>query len=409
MKLIMFKGGVETLEFFSMEMSEYFCEKGYEIFWYNLLLGASEEIRLREFIERNRHEKLIAITFNYEGIAGEDGLYNDNKNIWDENNIRVINIVVDHPLYYHKYLELIPKDYYQINIDRKHVEYIRHFYPEIKNVSFLPTAGTNLNKNHNILEDKDYLSMDERPYDIVFVGNFTPNSILKKYIENMGEPYTSFYNSALTYAINNPKKSIDEIGHFFLTKEIPAITDLEFREAMQTFMYVDLSVRFHYRELMIKALLNCGFNLVVVGEGFNYMNLESRKNLIELGGGDTQKCLKAISQAKIALNVMPWFKDGSHDRIYSSMLNGAVVLTDSSKYLDEEVLTRDNSIVYDLDMLYSYEKSGFDLTVLRDFSEKIRHLLNDKKRLSKMANTAFKQASTRDTWEMRAKEIENFF
>ena len=91
------------------------------------------------------------------------------------------------------------------------------------------------------------------------------------------------------------------------------------------------------------------------------------------------------------------------------MLNGAVVLTDSSKYLDEEVLTRDNSIVYDLDMLYSYEKSGFDLTVLRDFSEKIRHLLNDKKRLSKMANTAFKQASTRDTWEMRAKEIEKFF
>ena len=75
MKLIMFKGGVETLEFFSMEMSEYFCEKGYEIFWYNLLLGASEEIRLRDFIEQNRHEKLIAITFNHEGIAGEEVLF----------------------------------------------------------------------------------------------------------------------------------------------------------------------------------------------------------------------------------------------------------------------------------------------------------------------------------------------
>lgn len=32
----MFKGGVETLEFFSVEIAEYLESKGYEIFWYNL-------------------------------------------------------------------------------------------------------------------------------------------------------------------------------------------------------------------------------------------------------------------------------------------------------------------------------------------------------------------------------------
>lgn len=35
----MFKGGVETLEFFSVEIAEYLESKGYEIFWYNLLLS----------------------------------------------------------------------------------------------------------------------------------------------------------------------------------------------------------------------------------------------------------------------------------------------------------------------------------------------------------------------------------
>ena len=39
MKLIMFMGGVETLEYFSMEIANYLDEKGYEIFWYNLLVG----------------------------------------------------------------------------------------------------------------------------------------------------------------------------------------------------------------------------------------------------------------------------------------------------------------------------------------------------------------------------------
>ena len=38
-RIIMFKGGVETLEFFSVEIAEYLESKGYEIFWYNLLLS----------------------------------------------------------------------------------------------------------------------------------------------------------------------------------------------------------------------------------------------------------------------------------------------------------------------------------------------------------------------------------
>ena len=38
-RIIMFKGGVETLEFFSVEIAEYLESKGYEILWYNLLLS----------------------------------------------------------------------------------------------------------------------------------------------------------------------------------------------------------------------------------------------------------------------------------------------------------------------------------------------------------------------------------
>ena len=33
--VIMFKGGVETLEFFSVEISRYLPEDEYDVFWYN--------------------------------------------------------------------------------------------------------------------------------------------------------------------------------------------------------------------------------------------------------------------------------------------------------------------------------------------------------------------------------------
>ena len=436
MKLIMFKGGVETLEYFSIEMAEYWSDKGYEIFWYDLLVGESEAKRLCKFIIQNKKDKFIAFTFNHEGLAGEDGIYWRNndftsdsvwngydikvknirdeqnkkfKNIWDEYNIKVINMVVDHPLYYHKYHRFLPKDYYQINIDRKHVEYMRHFYPEIKNVFFLPTAGMFLNKNYDILPDMNYLPMNKRPYDIVFTGNFTPKSILRKNIEEMGQDYVDFYENVLDEMIDNPNMSIEEIGHKCLKIEIPKITKKEITEVFPTFMYVDLAVRFHYRELIIKALAECGFKITTVGEGFEFMNIDNKANLNNLGGGNTDKCLKCINQGKISLNIMPWFKDGAHDRIFTSMLNGAVLLTDSSKYLDEKVLRNDNSYRYNLSMLREYERSGFDISVLKDFKENVSDLLADDEKLSKMADIAFVDANPIHTWQNRAEQIEKDF
>lgn len=46
--------------------------------------------------------------------------------------------------------------------------------------------------------------------------------------------------------------------------------------------------------------------------------------------------MQAMRDARIALNVMPWFKDGAHDRVFTAMLQGTAALTDDSRYLREE-------------------------------------------------------------------------
>ena len=45
---------------------------------------------------------------------------------------------------------------------------------------------------------------------------------------------------------------------------------------------------------------------------------------------------------------MPWFKDGAHDRVFNSILNGTVSVTDTSKYLCWELKEGQGVCYYDL-------------------------------------------------------------
>ncbi|MEI3201212.1 MAG: hypothetical protein V8S21_04415 [Lachnospira eligens] len=67
-----------------------------------------------------------------------------------------------------------------------------------------------------------------------------------------------------------------------------------------------------------------------------------------------------ISQAKISLNVMPWFKKGAHDRVFNTMLNGGVALTDTSLFYENTFADGENVLFYSLEDLRDYEKSGYD-------------------------------------------------
>lgn len=48
--IIMFKGGVETLEYFSMEMARTFEENGFKIYWFDLIFEQESAKKLKSFI-----------------------------------------------------------------------------------------------------------------------------------------------------------------------------------------------------------------------------------------------------------------------------------------------------------------------------------------------------------------------
>ena len=397
--VIMFKGGVETLEFFSVEISRYLPEDEYDVFWYDLFMSESSFVHLLEIYNTHKDEEFVVLTFNFEGLEGETGLYQKlNWNFWDYSGIKVVNIVVDHPLYYHKYLATRPQNYVQIDIDKVHMEYMNRFYPDVKTL-FMASAGTEVNKDRKAYEKGVYIPVKDRPMDIIFTGNYTPKHILRKQIDNLEQDYIDFYEKVLSDIINHPDMTIDEAVEKHLREEFIDLTDEQLCNCMPGMMYADLNVRFHYRELAIRALVDSGLKVNTYGEGYNYIVCEHPENIIQHGSANSQQCLDNISQAKISLNVMPWFKKGAHDRVFNSCLNGAVCLTDSSSYLDEIFTDGKDILFYDLNMLKDYEMSGYDYKVIEPMIKRVRELLMDDTALQSIADNAYELCRMEHTWE----------
>ena len=81
-RIIMVIGGVETLEYFSYQMGKTFEKEGYLIYYYDLKNIKENTRKLRKFI---RVGETVLLTFNFEGLSKEPGLYKNGIGyVWEE-------------------------------------------------------------------------------------------------------------------------------------------------------------------------------------------------------------------------------------------------------------------------------------------------------------------------------------
>lgn len=125
-KVVLFTGDTETLAYFSRRLMEYFSSRKKQVFLFDFEEELSSFLKLSWFLEPGN---TVMVTFNFIGFCGEDIFIEKNgMSIWDNRKIPCINIVVDHPFYYHKFCPLLPKRYVQFSIDRDHQNYLERFF-----------------------------------------------------------------------------------------------------------------------------------------------------------------------------------------------------------------------------------------------------------------------------------------
>lgn len=402
-KLIIFcEHAVETLTYFSRQLAQVFLEWGYEVFWLDFDMLALEAWKLKQAVEE---KEAVLITFNFIGLSWEEELWEFDEEgqpstcIWEQLGIHCINIMVDHPIYYYKALLKTVPDMQTFCIDRDHVAYMKRFYPQIP-CEFLPLAGNLMEgaglANNQLIETvmEPYSEWEKRPYPLVFTANYIPLANIENQLNQLEPEYRDFYYEIIDAFIRQPEKDLLSVIEPYMRREIPDITDQGLRDAMNTMQAVDLWIRTYFREKTVRILSESGLSVQIYGQDWDRVSWKHPGNLSVSGKAvHSIDCVQAMAQAKMALNTMPWFKDGAHDRVFTAMLQGTVALTDDSRYLRENFKDKETLVFYSLN----------ELDKLPGIVE---GLLKEPERLYEVAGQAKDVAQRFHTWRQRAEILQ---
>ncbi len=416
-RIVFCENAVETLTYFSRQLAQAFASWGYECFWMDFEKLGLSAWKLRQEVAERKKETVL-LTFNFIGLSGEAELWETDDagepvvSLWDKLGIRCLSLMVDHPIYYYQALQIPPADLQTFCVDRDHVAYMHRFYQEIP-CSFLPLAGNcligcdapaaDLYADHEgglFEQEPDVQALYEqwlkRPYPLVFTANYVPLSNIDRQLARMGPEYRNFYYEMIESFVQDPKQELFTCIEKYLRREMPDLSDAELCAGMSSMPAVDLWVRTYFREKTVRILAQGGIEVHLFGKDWEQIVCDCPRALISAGRMVTSAdCVQAMAQAKLALNTMPWFKDGAHDRIFTAMLQGTASLTDDSVYLRER-FTHMDTIVY------------YDLSRLEELPEQVGILLREPERLFAVSCRGKAAAQQLDQWKNRAQLLRQY-
>lgn len=288
--------------------------------------------------------------------------------------VKLWHIILDHPLYHNSVLKQPLKNMRVVCLDETHAEYIRKYYSHIKEVIVMPLPADTA---------KSLVPYNERSRDVLFTGTYTSSedivalamrgggdSVEIKNFQTMHkEPAQEFINSMQIfnkmagYLLENPCETIEK-AYTFALGDITDETALKetaaaFADGLELNFWADMFIRAVIREELLMEMLRNGIDVDIFGHGWekfvekcgNVEKSEGRfKGKINICGEvDYRQLSELYADTKIALNVLPWFKAGQHDRIALAMCNGCVCVTDESIYLEKKFVDGENIFMYSLE------------------------------------------------------------
>lgn len=386
MRFVLFYSGVESFNYFTDRIEEELTKRGHDCFILSLNnMSAPGEHSFAEFTRFLSAKADAAIAFD--GLGMKEDIFIE---LWDSMNTLAVNILMDHPLRFHPTMQKHPKNYIQFCCDRNHVEYVRRYFSEaVPAVEFMPHAGTDMG-------EPDLTGYKERPYDVLFSGTFYEpqtylNQIDKEFEKN--ELLREFYYNLSEYMIANHSVTTEQA-----VLNLAAEMDLQLNTGQLKTMFacaepIDWMARMYYRKKVIQLIADAGTEIWLLGRGWeNHPCANSANVHIISDRVPFRETLPIMNQAKINLNVMPWFKDGTHDRIFNVFLQGSLALTDTSLWLSENFQNKRDIVYYGLDKL-------------EEVQELVHYYLKNPDEAVEVIQNGFEIVRTKYTWNNIVEQI----
>ncbi len=370
-KLIICYGWFRILDLYTMEIAKAAEKYGREVFLADMCsAGIVDEI------EKNiKHGDTEAIMFNNCGLMIEK----EGENLWEKYDVPVHDLLTCHP---RNFWMLYEKPIRNLRLgvpDREHVKFAERYFPEVQ--SFFYKQGGTVK-----IESLEELDNQKKDIDILIIGDNQPENQFPELTELL-DGGGDFFVSVIEKMIENPNLITEDIIEDYFKDHDPGFNADKMKEFICEYTYIpEVYVRRTFKVSMLKTLSQENLHVEIYGNDWKIPDYSFSENIHIHERVSPEECLELIKRSKIVLNFMPWFKDGTHSRIYDSQLNGAVCFSDRSRFL-EETETDGRTIVF-----FDYLKRG-------DMFRRIREILNNDGLRKFISESGYKRAMENSTWE----------
>ena len=343
MRIVLFYSETESLCYFTDRLAEEFQKRGHETFILDLPASSADTPHsFRHFTEFI--SKKIDAVICFDGIGTREDMFIDT---WNRHQAIVVDILLDPPLRFHPTLEKHPQNYLLFCCDRDHVDYVKRYFNEtVPFVEFMPHVGVMPQK------DAPVIPYSQKQYDILFSGTYyRPEDMFAKVegIFEKGTPIYTFYQYMFKLLVEDSNLTIEQAVLETIRQADFQPDQKELKTLLGFSEDVDWAIRMYYRGRVVEVLADAGFELHLLGRGWENHCTASYPNVHRIDDRiPYEKTLYYMADAKINLNVFPWFKSGTHDRIFNTLLQHSLPLTDPSKWVTEHFTDGKDIALYDL-------------------------------------------------------------
>lgn len=309
------------------------------------------------------------------------------KFIWDVLQVPHISFTLDPTLYF---LELTQSPYSILSsVDRSELAALQ---TQFDRAFLMP---------HGIEPDITFDEKADRPHQVVFFGScFDYEGWQRHWKKTFPQPLWSVLDQAIDLVLTNNTISLaDALASAWGASASSLDPQLAQDYLLVMFHYLNRYVRGRDRVELIRSIKDAEVHVYGevppdtiehVPDWTHYLGNQS--NVVLHPPVSFTESLEILKKSKICLNSMPFFRNGTHERVFAGAACGALVLSSESLYLRETL--KDGE-----DILFYRSKHWHEVNDL------INKYLSDPKKLKDAAMSGRKKVLTHHTWDNRVDEM----
>ncbi|MCI9530817.1 MAG: glycosyltransferase family 1 protein [Lachnospiraceae bacterium] len=331
--------------------------------------------------ERNNYCSLN----NYDMIFAFNGMFMEQalNRLIKKGNALYWDFLVDHPCYHSKRLYGKCTNHYVSCVDANHVSFIKRYFPNIDYTGFLPHGGN--------MPEQEVKPLKDREYQVVFLGSYGGQEIEQK-IAGLSTEMKKIVEKIMDRLLFNNVDTIEGLLQEEFRCRDFHVSDIEFVNLMDELGFIEEYIHGKHRQMLIEALAEKGIAIDIFGNGWEDYISEHPECVRIHGAVNYKMAIEIMGNARVVINKLPLFRDGSHERVFTSMLCGAVCVSDRNNYLEREFHDGEDIVFY-------------DMSNLEEFSGRMRKMLSNLLLMEKIAWKGKSIAEKKHTWRCRAREI----